>query len=166
MKVGNSMVVEIHFTLKNSEGVVVDSTEGQEPFSYLHGANNIIEGLEDALDELDVDADFEVEIPPEKGYGIRDFRMVQDVPLSAFPKDAPVQVGEQFMVDSDQGPKPIFIKEVKEDSVIVDGNHPLAGERLFYKGKVVSVREADKNELYHGQVNSPCCSGGTCSEQD
>ena len=72
MKVGNSMVVEIHYTLKNDAGEIIDSSEGQAPLAYLHGARNIVEGLEDALDEMEVDQEFNVTVPPKLGYGEKD----------------------------------------------------------------------------------------------
>ncbi len=165
MKVGNSKVVEIHFTIEDKNGEVIEDTQSKEPYTYLHGANNIIEGLEDGLEQLEAGAEFDILVPPEKAYGPRDIRLIQEIPLNSFPKSAKVEEGEEFFVDSDQGPKPIYIKEVREKTVLVDGNHKLAGETLHYKGSILSVREADENELYHGQTNSSCCSGGKCSSQ-
>ena len=166
MKVGNSMVVEIHYIMKNESGEVIDTTQDQDPIAYLHGANNIIEGLEDALDELEVGDDFDVSIPPEKSFGIQDMRLINTVDKSIFPEETKFEIGEQFMVESDQGPRPIVIKEVSDKTVVIDGNHELAGQTVHYSGTVVSIREANKNELYHGAVNSPCCVGDKCSSSE
>jgi FKBP-type peptidyl-prolyl cis-trans isomerase SlyD len=162
MKVGNSKVIEIHYTIKDKFGDVIDSTEEEKPYAYLHGANNIVEGLEDALDELDVGSSFYVTVPPEKGYGVKDMRLINIVEKEIFPKEAKIAIGEKFITESQSGPLPVIIKEVFEKTVVIDGNHELAGQTLHYSGKVISVREANSNELYHGQVNSPCCVGDKC----
>jgi len=157
MKVGNSMVIEIHYTLKNDAGDVIDSSEGQEPLTYLHGANNIVEGLEDELDEKEAGDSFEISVPPEKGYGIKDVRLISDVPKDRFPTDVDIEVGMQFVSEGPEGPHPINIIEIKENSIVVDGNHELAGQTLHFSGKIVSVREGTPDELSHGHVHGPGC---------
>jgi FKBP-type peptidyl-prolyl cis-trans isomerase SlyD len=157
MKVGNSMVVEIHYTLKNDAGEVLDSSEGRDPLAYLHGAQNIVEGLEDALDELEVDAEFEVVVPPKTGYGERDDRLIGEVPKENFPEDVEVEVGMQFVSETPEGPRPIYVKEIKDEVIVVDGNHELAGQNLHFSGKVVSIREATPDECSHGHAHSGDC---------
>ena len=165
MNVGNSTVVEVHFTLKNQHGELIDSTHNKAPFIYLHGAKDIVEGLEDTLEDLKTGSEFEVIVLPEKGYGIIDPRQITEVPLEDFPEDADLKVGQQFFVDGPEGHQPIHIKKVGVDTAIIDGNHELAGETLYYKGSIVSVREATAAELNHGTIGSSCCSGGICSSE-
>lgn len=162
MKVGNSMVVEIDFTLKNSKGEIIDNTDAGKPLAYLHGAGNIIEGLEDALDELQVGSHFDIEIPPKKAHGVRDIHLINEVPKENFPKDLNLKVGEEFVIKSPKGTKAIHIKEIRENTVLVDGNHELAGQTLHYSGKIVSIREATENELKHGYINTNCCHESNC----
>lgn len=153
MKVGNSMVVEIHFTLKNDSGEVIDKSEGKEPLIYLHGASDVVEGLEDALDELEKGDSFEVCVPPEKGYGLRDFRLVKEVPINRFPKEHELLEGSKFITEGPNGLQPIYVLEVRENTVLVDGNHELAGQNLHFSGTVVSVREATQQELQEGHIH-------------
>jgi len=157
MKVGNSMVVEIHYTLKNDAGEIIDSSEGQAPLAYLHGARNIVEGLEDALDEMEVNQEFNVTVPPKLGYGEKDKSMIGEVPKDRFPTDVELEVGMQFVTESPDGPHPIYVVEIKEDVVVVDGNHELAGQNLHFSGKVISVREATHEELHHGHAHGEGC---------
>lgn len=166
MKVSSKAVVEVHFTLKNERGELIVSTLDSDPFAYLHGAEDVIEGLEDALQDLEVGSEFEAVIPPEKGYGLVDDRKIMEVPLDNFPEDAEMKVGEMLYAESEEGPQPVYIKEMRENSAVIDGNHELAGMTLHYKGEVLSIREATAQELKHGTVGSSCCSGGTCSLEE
>jgi FKBP-type peptidyl-prolyl cis-trans isomerase SlyD len=165
MIIGNATIVEVHFAMKDGDGQLLDSTWEREPFVYLHGACDIIEGLEEILEDLEVGSEFEVTVPPEKGYGIVDPRQITEVAFEDFPEDAELEVGQTFYLESPEGPQAIYIKEMKADCAVIDGNHELAGEILHYKGQVVSIREATSAELKHGTVGSSCCSGGSCSAE-
>ncbi len=152
MQIAQDTVVHIHYTLKSDAGQVLDSSEGNEPLSYLHGNSNIIPGLEKALDGRSQGDSFEVSIPPDEAYGPRDESLLQAVPKTAFQGLGDLQPGMQFQAQTDQGPRIVTIAAVAEESVTVDGNHPLAGQTLNFAIEVAAVREATTEELSQGQV--------------
>ena len=153
MQVAENPVVDIHYTLTDKDGDVLDRSKEGEPLSYLHGANNIIDGLEEALVGRVVGDKLNVVVPPEKGYGERNENMVQRVPRSAFEGIEEIEVGFRFEAETDNGSVPVVVIEVDDESVVVDGNHPLAGETLTFDVEIVGVREADAEEIDHGHVH-------------
>lgn len=155
MLIKDNMVVSIHYTLKNDEGQVLDSSQGREPLSYLHGNNNIIPGLENALTGKEIGEQFNISIPPEDGYGVRDERLIQVLPKTAFEGIDLVEPGMQFQARSDQGVQIITVTSVDGDRVTVDGNHALAGEVLNFEIEVTHIRPATEEELTHGHVHGP-----------
>jgi FKBP-type peptidyl-prolyl cis-trans isomerase SlyD len=155
MLIKDNMVVSIHYTLKNEEGQVLDSSQGREPLSYLHGNNNIIPGLENALTGKEIGEQFNISIPPEDGYGVRDERLIQVLPKTAFEGIDLVEPGMQFQARSDQGVQIITVTSVDGDRVTVDGNHALAGEVLNFEIEVTHIRPATEEELTHGHVHGP-----------
>jgi len=154
MQIAQDKVVKIHYTLKTDEGQVLDSSEGNEPLAYVHGNGNIIPGLERALDGRTEGDKFQVAIPPEEGYGDRDDSLLQAVPKGAFEGLGELQPGMQFQAETNQGPRLVTIAAVAEDSVTVDGNHPLAGQTLNFDIEVAGVREATAAEIEAGEVES------------
>lgn len=145
-------VVAIHYTLKDDEGTELDSTIGADPMVYLHGVGNIIKGLELALLGKQQGDKITAQIEPADGYGEFIAEMVQAVPRSVF-ADQEVEVGMRFNTKTERGPLAFVIKEVSEDEIIVDGNHPLAGQTLHFDVSVEAVREATEQELIHGHVH-------------
>lgn len=153
MQVCNQMVVTIDYTLTDNDGNVVDSSQGNEPMAYLHGANNIIPGLETALEGKNVGDEFSVTVNPEEGYGERDESRQQVVPKEMFGEEE-IQLGAQFHAASPDGNHIVVtVIEVDGDEITVDGNHPLAGEVLNFEVKVVEIRDATQEELDHGHVH-------------
>ncbi len=152
MQVAANRVVHIHYTLKTDEGQVVDSSEGNAPLGYVHGSGSIIPGLEKALDGRNAGDRFEVSLTPEEGYGPRHEGLVQSVPLSAFEGLGELQPGMQFQAQTNEGPRVVTIAQVGDESVTVDGNHPLAGQNLNFEIEVDGVREASQEERNDGQV--------------
>ena len=153
MSQANPRVVTIHYTLKNDAGEVLDSSEGQEPLSYLEGAQNIIPGLEKALDGLNAGDKTQVSVDPEDAYGERSEEMIQQVPLNAFEGVDQVQPGMRFQAQTPYGPRVVVVTEVTEEFAVVDANHPLAGERLHFDVEIVEVREPTAEEVEHGHVH-------------
>lgn len=151
MQIAKDTVVQIHYTLKNDAGEVLDSSSGGEPLTYLQGHGNVIPGLESALEGKRAGEAHQVSIPPDQGYGRRDDSMIQDVPLSAFAGVPKVEVGMQFHA----GPRVVTVTKVADDIVTVDGNHPLADQTLHFDVQVVDVRAASAEELQHGHVHGP-----------
>ncbi len=152
MKIERNRVVAIQYTLKDDAGRVIDTSEGRDPLQYLHGNNNLIPGLEKALEGLEAGKQIQVTVPPEEGYGPRVQEMVQEVPKKLF-ENEDLAVGMQFQVQGEDGVHILTIAEIRDESVIVDGNHPLAGANLNFDVTVVSVREASPEEIAHGHVH-------------
>ena len=155
MAVGKDKIVSIDYTLTGDDGNVLDSSKGREPLQYLHGAGNIIPGLESALEGKGEGDQVNISIPPGQAYGERDEKMVQPVPRSAFQGVQDIQPGMQFQANTQAGPRVVTIVDVNSDQVTVDANHPLAGQTLNFDVKVVGVRDATPQELEHGHAHGP-----------
>ena len=153
MQIAAKKVVYIHYTLTNVTGELLDKSPEEEPLGYLHGAGNIIPGLESALLGRTAGDECAVEVAPEHGYGVRDETLVQDVPQGAFEGVEEIAPGMRFQAESEQGMRIIEVIAVEGDVVTVDGNHPLAGETLSFKVQVERVRDASAEELEHGHVH-------------
>jgi len=157
MTISHHKVVTIDYTLKNSEGEVLDSSEGQEPLLYLHGAENIVAGLERELEGKKVGDSLVTTVSPEDGYGVRNEELVAAVPRQMFEGDMGIEVGMSFQAETDQGVQTVNIVAVTDDEITVDGNHPLADETLHFDVTVRAVREATDEELEHGHVHTGDC---------
>ncbi len=155
MQIQNETVVTLHYTLTDDDGNLLDkSNDGS--FAYLHGANNIIIGLENALTGKTSGDQLDVSVAPEEGYGMRNDAMLQEVPKEMFEDESQISVGQQFHAQGPDGQVLIVtVSEVQDDKVIVDGNHPLAGVNLNFDVTVVDVRDATAEEIEHGQVGAP-----------
>ncbi len=149
-------VVTMHYELKNAEGEVLDSSKGQDPLVYLHGAGNIIVGLEEQLVGKTVGDNVSAVVAPEKGYGLPVEALVQTVPLEAFGEEIDkVEVGMRFQAETEQGPVPVVVTAKDDTTVTVDGNHPLAGQELHFDVSIAEVRDASQEEIDHGHVHGP-----------
>jgi len=153
MKVAENMVVLIDYTLTDNDGDVIDSSEGAGPLAYLHGAGNIIPGLEAALLGKEAGDDVKASIEPENAYGERQEEMKQDVPKELFGGVDNIEVGMQFQSETDQGPVMVTVVTIGEEIITVDGNHPLAGVHLNFDVTIREVREPSEEELEHGHVH-------------
>lgn len=155
MKISQNTVVTMDYTLKNDAGDTLDSvTDGS--FAYLHGAGNIIPGLERALQDRQANDEVSVAIKPVDAYGERDPSMQQVVPKDMFQDAGQIDVGRQFQAQAPNGaPMVITVVAVEGDKVTIDGNHPLAGVPLHFDVRVLNVREASAEEIAHGHVHGP-----------
>lgn len=153
MKIEKDKVVSIDYTLTDAESEVIDSSEGGAPLAYLHGNGNLVPGLEKALEGKTTGDSVQVSIPPEEGYGLRDERKMGEVPRSAFAGVPDVQPGMQFQARGPNGTELVTVVAVGNDTVVVDGNHPLAGETLNFDVTVRDVRDATAQELEHGHAH-------------
>lgn len=155
MKIEKGKVASIEYTLKNDQGEVIDTNEGQDPLVYLQGFGNLIPGMENALEGRAAGDDFEVSVPAKEGYGEYQEQLVQALPRDVFQGVEKIEPGMQFQMQSDQGRAIVTVKKVEDNEITVDGNHPLAGENLNFAVKIKDVREASKEELDHGHVHGP-----------
>ena len=154
MQIADRSVAAFHYTLTNDGGDVIDSSrERDQPLAYLHGAGNIVPGLEKAMAGREVGDSFKVDVEPQEGYGPRHEEMVQSVPRSAFQGVPEVKPGMQFQANGPQGQVLVTVIEAGDEEVKVDGNHPLAGQTLHFDVEVTEVREATEEELTHGHVH-------------
>lgn len=154
MRIAKNTVVSIDYTLTDDDGQVLDSSEGRAPLSYLHGTGNIIAGLERELDGKQTGDHLQVAVAPEDAYGIRDESLMQNVPREHFDEVEDLDLGMQFRVDSSAGPMVITVVSIEDDSVTVDGNHPLAGVNLNFEVTVRDVRQATDEEIDHQHAHS------------
>jgi len=161
MRVAKETVVAIEYTLKDDQGNIIDASGERGPMEYLHGAQNIIPGLEQQIEGLTAGESRSVTVPPYLGYGEFNEKLVQRVPISSFGGHA-VQPGMRFHAETNAGLRVLTVKEVKPDEVVLDGNHELAGKTLHFAVKIVEVRPATPTELAHGHPHqeSGCCGGG------
>ncbi|MEY2862874.1 MAG: hypothetical protein RLY58_581 [Pseudomonadota bacterium] len=150
--IAKDQVVSFHYTLTDEQGTVIDKSEGQ-PLVYLHGAGNIIPGLENALVGKVVGDKLTVTVQPAEGYGEYQPEMVQEVPRNLFQGVDNIEVGMQFQAQADDGMQVVTVKDVTDEVVIVDGNHPLAGQTLNFDVEIVEIRDASAEELAHGHVH-------------
>jgi FKBP-type peptidyl-prolyl cis-trans isomerase SlyD len=153
MQISENSVVTFHYTLTDSTGKVIDSSQGSEPLTYLHGVGQIVPGLENALIGKTPGDKLDVEVAAEDGYGEHQEFMVQQVPREAFQGVDVIEPGMQFQAQTPQGGMTVTVTAVDDATVTVDGNHPLAGQVLFFAVEVVSVREASAEEREHGHVH-------------
>ena len=155
MQIAANCVAYIHYTLKDDAGAVIDSSSGGEPLAYLHGAGNIVPGLEKALEGQQAGAKLAVKVAPQEGYGVRDEALVQQVPRRSFQGVRDLKPGMRFHAQTQQGPVAVMVTQVQGDMITVDGNHALAGVTLNFEIEVTKVREATPEELIHGHVHGP-----------
>ena len=154
MLIANQHVVAIDYTLSNDAGEVIDSSGGAEPLVYLHGAGNIIAGLENALLGKTVGDELDVSIEPEDAYGEYSVELITSLGREMFEGVDELEVGMQFHASApDGGMQIVTVRDIDGDQVTIDGNHPLAGQQLNFKVKVISVRAASEEELAHGHVH-------------
>lgn len=155
MQITDGTVVAIHYTLKDDDGKVIDQSEDNAPLYYLHGHNNIVEGLEEALTGRSPGDQLDVSVPPEKGYGQRNPALVLEVPRSQLPPDLDPQKGMVLEMSAQGRSVPVTVTRVKLNSIEVDANHQLADCTLHFSVNVHEVRKATGEELSHGHAHSP-----------
>jgi len=152
-RVAKDQVVAIRYTLTSQSGEILDQS-GDSPLAYLHGYDNIVPGLERQLEGKAPGDKLRAVVTPAEGYGERDPAGSQRVPREAFPADIHIEEGMQFAAQSPDGRMiPMWVTEVEESAIVVDLNHPLAGETLIFDVEVVALRAASTEELSHGHVH-------------
>jgi len=156
MKIHNNSAVSFHYSLTDDEGNGIDSSEGKEPLAYLHGAGNIIPGLENALEGKSAGDSLTVAVAAAEGYGEVQKELIQEVPREAFQGIDSIELGMQFEAQTGQGGTvPVTVVAVTDEIITVDGNHPLAGKNLNFDVSIEEVREASEEELAHGHTHGP-----------
>lgn len=168
MKITKNTVAAFDYTLTDKDGKVLDTSSGRAPLEYLHGAGNIIPGLEKEMEGLSVGDKKRVEVAPEEAYGVSDPALVIEVPRSAIEFPGQIEKGMRFHAqDASGGVHAFSVVEVSDDKIKLDGNHPLADVTLFFDVEVKNIREATEDEIRAGRVGGNDCScGGDCDCDD
>jgi FKBP-type peptidyl-prolyl cis-trans isomerase SlyD len=154
MKVENQKVIGIEYTLKDSKGEILDSNAGQERLYFVQGLGNIVPGLEKAMLGKSLGDTFEVEVKAAEGYGMQDASLIRRVPRAKMKSLGDVKVGAMLQSRGPEGEQIFTVTEVTDTEVVLDGNHPMAGQDLFFTIRVDEIRDATKEELDHGHVHS------------
>jgi FKBP-type peptidyl-prolyl cis-trans isomerase SlyD len=156
MQVIKDSVVSLEYRLHLGDGKIIDESDPGEPLVYLHGYEEIVPGLEKALEGKKAGESLKVEVSPEEGYGEYDPEGVEEVPREDFPPDMELEAGGIVSATDDDGEEVDFlVKEVRPKTVVVDFNHPLAGKTLHFEVTVREVRAATAEELEHGHAHAP-----------
>ena len=154
MTITKDKFAAFHYTLRDANGVELDSSAGTEPLGYVHGRGYLIPGLEAQLEGKAPGDKFSCTIQPKDGYGERDERLVAELSKDRFETDAEIEVGMQFQVMTPAGPTIVTVIEVNGDRIKIDGNHEMAGKILNFDIEVVEVRDTTEEEL--AQLESGC----------
>lgn len=154
MKISQDTVVSIDYILNDGEGNLLEKSDKDENFAYLHGYGQLPSKLEEALEGKEPGAKIKVSMTPEEGFGDRDENQIISVSLDRFPEDEEIIEGLQVEAETDHGHQVFTVIEVQDDSVTLDGNHPYAGVNIDFDVTVTDVRTATKEELDHGHVHT------------
>ena len=171
MKVSKDKVVSLTYELRlNSEnGEVIESLSADAPLTFLYGSGNLLPKFEENINGLSTGDKFDFDLQASEAYGEINQNAIVDVPVSAFEIDGKIdenllKIGNKIPMQDTSGNKLTgVVKEVLDDNVTMDFNHPLAGNNLFFKGIITEIREATEEEMHHGHAHYPgSCEG--CSD--
>jgi len=143
-------LITFHYTLRDAGGRMLDTSRGGEPMLFLEGSGQIIDGLEEHLRQMAAGEKRTAVVPPERGYGVREADLVQKVPKDRLPVDD-LKVGDQFQTGPDRQAPVVTVVAIEGDEVLLDANHPLAGQELHFEVELVAVRHATEAELQRAQ---------------
>lgn len=155
MTIQDKKAVSFHYTLTNQDGEQIESSRDKEPMTYLHGARNIIPGLESAMAGKAVGDEFKVTIEPAQAYGEKVQAKIQRISSKHFKFPKKLKPGQVVGLQTKNGPVKVTIVKIGRFNVDVDANHPLAGQTLTFDVEVSAVRDATEEELAHGHAHGP-----------
>ncbi len=149
--ISKDKVVSMKYALKNDKGEVLEES-GDETLDYLHGYQNIVIGLEEALEGLIIGSKKSIEVDASKGYGQPDEKLKMAVPKANFQGDLP-PVGKMVAFNTPEGEYPVMVVSIEDDHINVDANHPMAGKTLYFDIEITDIRDATDDEKAHGHVH-------------
>lgn len=155
MSIEQNKVVSFHYTLSNASGTTIESSRGRDPMVYLHGAGNIIPGLEKEMAGKSTGDTFNVTVQPAEAYGERSQDKLQRISAKAFPDAKKLSPGQVVRLQTRRGPVQATIVKVGRFNIDVDANHPLAGQELTFDVEITDVRDATEEEIAHRHVHGP-----------
>ncbi|WP_028304289.1 FKBP-type peptidyl-prolyl cis-trans isomerase [Oceanospirillum maris] len=153
MSIAKNKVVQFFYTLKDEAGVELESNVGADPVAYLHGHNNMMRGVEKALEGHNIGDKFNVTLPPEETYGLRREDSEQRVPVKHLLGAKKWKPGMMAVIQTDQGQRQVTVVKVGKFMVTVDNNHPMAGRTLDFELIVTDIRDATPEEVTHGHAH-------------
>ncbi|NVK23165.1 MAG: peptidylprolyl isomerase [Kangiellaceae bacterium] len=153
MNITKNTVVELDYKLMDSQGAVWESSAEGGPWVYLHGYGDVMPGLEKELEGKAIGQKIKVELAPEQAYGPYEDDMKTEVPREAFDGIDGLTEGMRLAAESGDGVHAVLVKEIRDDVVVIDANHPLAGQTVKVEVKVLAIRVATDEEVAHGHVH-------------
>ncbi len=168
-------VYTIDYVLKNDQGEIIDATPEGNPFSFIHSANQVITGLEEALEGRSIGDEFQVTIHPDKGYGPRNENLVQDIPMKELEGIPDLKEGMMLQAHTPHGVEVYQVVSLGTETAKLDANHPLAGQNLHFSIKIHGIRDANEHDFApahsccggaHHDEDHECCGGGNHDEED
>ncbi len=151
----NRRVVSFHYTLRDPQGQVLDSSAGNPAVTYLEGAGQIIDGLDEQLRDKAAGTKTRIQVPAARAYGERDPAQVHRIKRSMLPVDGELTIGDAFQTGEDRHSPVVTVVGIEGDEVLLDGNHPLAGVDLTFDVEITETRDARPDELSHGHAHGP-----------
>ncbi len=152
MKVAKDKIVTLEYTLSDTGGRRIDSSDGKEPLSLIQGRGSVFPAIEAAINGHNVGERINLELAPEQAYGLHDARLLRQVSRSNFKVDGEISPGMQFLRRIDGEEYIVTVSAVDEEQVTIDANHPLSGQRLRFDLVIVNVRDALDEELVSGNI--------------
>ena len=164
MEIRKDRAVTLDYVLTGDDGVVIESSKGKEPLSYIHGSGSLIKGFEAAMEGKSPKDAFSFTVNPGDGYGERREDLLFNASREQLNQVPELAVGMPLRVTTQEGAMVARIAEVHEDHVLLDANHPLSGKTLTFSVEVLDVREATPEELEEAHEDACGCSGGSCGD--
>ena len=155
MNIAPKTVAIFHYTLRNDAGDELESSRGGDASAYLHGANNIVPGLEKAMEGKSAGDVFSATVAPEEAYGQPDPERQQRVPVKHLLFKGKLRPGMVVQLNTSEGRVPVTVVKAGRHSADIDTNHPLAGQSLTFDIEIVEVRDASEEEIAHGHAHGP-----------
>lgn len=156
MAIGLNKVITMNYTLKDDQGNIIQTTDNKDPFQFMSGNKQILPKLEEEINTMIIGSKKNVKILAKEAYGEYSNQAIQQIDKKNFPDNVDLKVGMEFVANSPEGQQmPFVVKEIKQEEVTVDFNHPLAGKDLEFDVELLDVRDATVDELQHGHVHGP-----------
>lgn len=160
-------LVTLSYVLFDEKGEAVDRVTADEPLTYVHGYAQLVPGLERQIEGLEAGARGTFTVEADDAFGQRDEDAIFEVERSDFPTEEEIRVGDEFMAeDADGDPIAMRVVELRDDGIVVDTNHPLAGQRVRFEVEVASVRPATEAEIAAAQAELEEQAAGACCDHD
>jgi len=155
VNIGRDTIASFHYTLTDDSGAELESSLDAQPTAYLHGANNIIGGLEAALEGHSAGDSVSVTLEPKDAYGLSSQQRLQKVPVKHLVFNGKLRPGMTVHLNTSDGKRPVTVTKVGRHSAEIDTNHPLAGKTLHFAIDILDVRQATADEISHGHAHGP-----------